>query len=139
MKDKLEAAIGALSKVGELKDLGSEAMRALREDLEQLMPAIQKAGYDVHAVDIDVAIPPKIVIKCKLRVDLPAEEDQALIQSLEGTKMAQAAVQLLIKAAELNKGLKLAHLQMFEVELVLGLTAGVKVHYRDPDNPTPTK
>src|SRR5262245_64711318 len=107
MKDKLEAAIGAVTKIADLKDLGSDAMRTLREDLEQVLPAIQKAGYDVHAVDIDVAIPPKITIKCRMRVDLPHEEDEALIRSLEGTKLAQGAVQLLVKAAELNAGLKL--------------------------------
>ena len=139
MRDKIEAAIGKAAQLADLKDIGSDAMRSLREDLEELMPAIQKAGYDVHAVDIDMAIPPKIVIKCRMRVDLPDDEDQALIQSLEGKKMAQGVVQLLVKASQLNAGLKLGHLRMAEVEIVVGLTAGVKVHYRDPDNPSPIK
>ena len=136
MRDKIEAALEAAGNMIDLKDVGSDAMKALRDDLQQVLPAIQKAGYDVHAVDIDVAIPPKVSIKCRLRVDLPDEEDAALIASLEGSKMAQTAVQLLIKAAELNAGLKLGHLQMFEVELMIGLTTGVKVRYRDPSNPS---
>ncbi|MBK7771023.1 MAG: hypothetical protein IPI48_11055 [bacterium] len=110
MKDKLESlaqsakdsvgggagavrdAVGRLSEIG---TLSSEAAKTLADDLNELLPAIRRAGYSVTGIDIDVAIPPHIAVHCQLQTEVAETERQALLDSLEGRRLAASAIRAL--------------------------------------------
>ena len=132
MKEKIEAALDAAAQLTDLKGLGSDAMVAAGEDVNQILPAIERAGYSVQAIDIDIAIPPRIAIHCRMQTDLPDEDREALLSSLEGTRFAKPAVQMLLQASDVQEKLKLGKLRVTDVIIEVGLTTGVKVRYTAP-------
>lgn len=145
MKDKLEAlaqsakdtvgggagavkdAVGRLTEIG---TLSAEAAKSLADDLNELLPAIRRAGYKVQGVDIDVAIPPHIGVHCVLESEVAEAERQALLVSLDGRRVAQSAIRALFQVADLQKRLSAGDLKPTDVILDLGVNPGVKVRYR---------
>ncbi len=132
MKEKIEAALDAAAQLTDLKGIGSDAMAAAGEDVNQILPAIERAGYSVQAIDIDIAIPPRIAIHCRMQTDLPDADREALLSSLEGTRFAKPAVQMLLQASDVQEKLKLGKLRVTDVIIEVGLTTGVKVRYTAP-------
>jgi hypothetical protein len=145
MKDKLESlaqsakgsvgggaeavrdAVGRLSEIG---TLSTEAAKGLADDLNELLPAIRRAGYSVTGIDIDVAIPPHIAVHCQLQTEVAETERQALLNSLEGRRLAASAIRALFQVADLQKRLSAGDLKPTDVILDLGVNPGVKVRYR---------
>src|SRR5437762_12501488 len=76
------------AKVSDLGSLGSGSIKSLTDDVNQLLPAIGKAGYRVSALDLDAALPPKIAVHCAMEIHVPAEERQKLIESLAGDRIS---------------------------------------------------
>ena len=51
--DGAEAVRDALGRVADLGQLGSEATQGITDDLNELLPAIRRAGYHVRGIDLD--------------------------------------------------------------------------------------
>jgi hypothetical protein len=120
------------AKVSDLGSLGSDSMKSVTDDVNQLLPAIGKAGYHVSALDVDAALPPKIAVHCTMEIDMPAEERQKLIESLAGDRISTMAVKMLFQVSDVQKALKVGALRPQEVILELGLSPAVRIRYRDP-------
>jgi len=138
-QETAEHGAGALrdlvEKAGDLAQGGAEAMRSLTDEVNELLPAIRKAGYAVHGVDLDVAIPPKVSVHCKLVADLTPEQQSALLESLAGRTLVSAAVASLFRVADAQRRLSLGSLRPSDVILEVGVTPAVKVRYREPEVP----
>jgi hypothetical protein len=119
-------------RAGDLAQVGADTLRALTDEVNELLPAIRKAGYLVQGVDLDVAIPPKVSVHCKLQTDLSEEERVALLASLEGRKLVETAVAALFRVADAQRRLSLGTLRPSDIILEMGVTPGVKVRYREP-------
>lgn len=134
MKDKIEAlAQSAKDTVGRITEIGTlsaEAARSLADDLNELLPAIKRAGYKVQGIDLDVAIPPHVAVHCQLESEVPEAERQALLDGLEGRKVAAGAIRALFQVADIQKRLAAGDLKPTDVILDLGVNPGVKVRYR---------
>jgi hypothetical protein len=120
------------AKVSDLGSFGSDSMKSVTDDVNQLLPAIGKAGYRVSALDVDAALPPKIAVHCALEIDIPAEQRQKLIESLAGDRISTMAVKMLFQVSDVQKALKVGALKPEEVILELGLSPAVRIRYRDP-------
>ncbi len=139
MKDKAAEAIAgagdavkdAALRAGEIGNLGTDSMKSLAEDVNQLMPAIRQAGYHVAGVDVDAALPPKISIHCRLETDLSPDDRACLLRTLEGNRLSTIAVQLLFRVSEIQKILQLGALRASDIVLELGLSPAVRVRYRE--------
>ena len=105
---------------------------SLTDEVNELLPAIRSAGYTVQGVDLDVALPPKVSVHCKLQTDLSADERAALLATLEGRALASAAVSSLFQVAEAQRRMSLGTLQPTDVILEVGVSPAVRVRYREP-------
>jgi len=124
----------AAGKVGDVGKFGTEAVQSLTDDLNELLPAIKKAGYHVQGVDLDAAIPPKIAVHCHLDTAVSAEDRAALLESLSCHKIAAAGIRALFQVADIQSRLSVGALKPADVILELGISPAVKVRYRETDS-----
>jgi hypothetical protein len=129
-----EAVREALGRIGDLGELGREATGRLAEDLNELLPAIRRAGYQVRGIDLDVAVPPRVAVHCHLEAEVSADDRAALLAALEGRAIAAAAIRALFQVSDLQKSIAVGSLVPSDVILELGLSPAVKVRYRERDS-----
>ena len=131
---KAEALRDAMGRIGEIGQLSSEAAQGLTADLNELLPAIKRAGYHVQGIDLDATIPPRIAVHCHLDSEISGDDREALLASLGGRRMALGAIRALFQVADLQKKLAVGTLKPTDVILELGVSPGVKVRYREQDS-----
>ena len=130
--DSTRAVQDAAQKAGDLGNVGGQSLTALANDVNQLMPAIRKAGYSIAAVDVDAGLPPKIAIHCTTETELPEDQRAQLLQSLVGSRIATFAMKTLFQVSDVQKVLRLGSLRQSVIILELGLNPAVKIRYREP-------
>ncbi len=130
-----EQAQNIAEKAGNLAQVGADALRSLTDEINELLPAIRSAGYAVQGVDLDVALPPKVSVHCRLLKELSEDERAALLASLEGRKLVSTAVSSLFQVAEAQRRLSLGTLRPSDVILEVGVSPAVRVRYREPEAP----
>lgn len=146
MKDKIDAmtqsaaqsakelagrAQDAAARLGALGPVSAELARSITDDLNELLPAIARAGYRVQGIDLDVAIPPHIAVHCRLETEVNEADRDALLATLEGRRLAAGAIRALFQVADLQQRLVSGPLKPTDVILDLGVNPGVKVRYRE--------
>jgi hypothetical protein len=131
--DGAEAVRGAVGRIGDIGQLGSEAPQGVTDDLNELLPAITRAGYKVQGIDLDLAIPPRIAVHCHLEAEVSGTDREVLLASLSGRRIATTAIQALFHVSDLQKNLLVGALKPSDVILELGVSPGVKVRYRERD------
>lgn len=146
MKDKLDAmaqaaadsakglagrAQDAAGRLGALGPVSAEIARTIIDDLNELLPAIAQAGYRVQGIDLDVVVPPKVSVHCRLEAEIAAADREALLATLEGHRLASGAIRALFQVADLQQRLPSGPLKPTDVILDLGVSPGVKVRYRE--------
>ena len=133
IEDGTEAFREATDRIGDVAQLGGQAARGVTDDLNELLPAIQRAGYRVRGIDLDVAVPPRIAVHCRLEAQVSADDRAALLAALQGHRIANAAIRALFQVTDLQKNLAVGSLQPTDVILELGMSPAVKVRYREQD------
>jgi hypothetical protein len=129
--DGATAAKDALGRLGALGPVSAEMAKTIADDLNELLPAIGKAGYKVQGIDLDVAIPPHIAVHCQLLSEVADADREALLASLDGRRLATGAIRALFQVADIQKRLVAGSLKPVDVILDLGVNPGVKVRYRE--------
>jgi hypothetical protein len=131
--DGADAVRGAVGRIGDIGQIGSEAAQGVTDDLNELLPAIKRAGYKVQGIDLDLAIPPRIAVHCHLEAEVSGSDREALLASLSGHRIATTAIQALFQVSDLQKNLLVGTLKPSDVILELGVSPAVKVRYRERD------
>ena len=132
--DSADAVRGAVGRIGDIGQLGSEAAQGVTDDLNELLPAIKRAGYQVQGIDLDLALPPRVAVHCHLEAEVSGADREALLASLTGRRIATAAIQALFQVSDLQKNLVVGTLKPSDVILELGMSPAVKVRYRERDS-----
>ncbi len=136
-QDKVEEGTGAVldaaGRIGDVGQIGGEAAKTLTDDLNEVLPAIKRAGYHVQGIDVDVALPPKIAVHCHLDSEVSEADRTVLLESLEGRKIAALAIRMLFQVSDLQKNLAVGALKPSDVILELGVSPAVRVRYRERD------
>jgi hypothetical protein len=129
--DSARAVQEAALKVGDIGGLGADSMKSLAGDVNRLLPMIRQAGYYVTAVDVDAALPPKVVVHCRMESEVPVEDRTKLIESLADSRISAFAVKALFQVSDLQKVLSLGALRPSDIVLELGLNPAVRIRYSE--------
>jgi hypothetical protein len=117
------------NKVSDLKDAGIDVALDLVADFNAMLPVLREAGYALRAVDIAVAVPPKLVATFSVGADLEEEKVEALLAANEGKKVTVLALRSLVRARKLQAKIGIAGLQPKGIQLELGLSPQVVVQF----------
>lgn len=138
IKEKAGAALGestqGLQETMEKFDLGGlgpEAMKSLADEVNELMPVIKQAGYHVEGVDLTASINPKVYLRCKMEIDISAEERQKLEATLTHKRISGVVVRALFRVSDAQKKFQFGAMRPAGVVIELGLSPSVTVTYRE--------
>jgi len=123
-KVKSEAA----TKLGALQDVGSEKINELLQQFNEARPHFRKAGYMLSQLEITAGLPPTLKTHFQHTVVDQAEIDQAFVE-LESNALGTNMLTMLVKAAELQKKIKVKEMSFSFLEIEVGGIPKVTLRY----------
>ncbi len=117
------------TKVSDLKDSGVDLGLDLVADFNAMLPVLREAGYSLSAVDIAMAVPPKLVATFSVGAQIDPGKLEELLAASEGKKLTSVALRLLARARWLQSKIGIAGLQPKGIQLELGISPQVVVQF----------
>ena len=96
-----QTAAGVKEKVGDHSDKVGDAILAGVNDINDAIPVIDKAGYTMSELEIELGVPPKLIPHFTVNESLIVNTEQSLID-LEGNTIGYTLLKALIKAKNNN-------------------------------------
>jgi len=92
---------------------------------------IEKAGYRLNGLDIEIGIPPQLIPKFSIREHISAEQQQEVLAEARSNRLVLAVLKAMFKANELQRFVKLGSLEFTELAIELGTLPKVRMRFVD--------
>ena len=119
---------GALGKLSDLKDIGTEKINQLLEDFESAKPSLKKAGFTLVELKVDIGINPVVTPQFKY-IEVPQQSIDQALSEIESNKIGKTILNMLIKASIMQKKIKMEHMVFSAIEVEVGVMPKVKIKY----------
>jgi hypothetical protein len=129
MPFKIPGAIEDLA--GGFADVGMQRTREAIAELNLLLGHLQRAGYDVGKVDIEIAVPPKITVNLKISRPVSEEKLNAILREQSDKAVTKALVSLLLRANQLRDGINVENLGLAEIQVVLTTSPQLMMSWKE--------
>ena len=123
-----KAKSGALSKLGELQEVGAEKINESLKQFNAARPYLKKAGYALSELEIELGLPPKVTSHFQHTDVDQADVEQAFVE-LEGNALGTSVLTLLVKAAELQGKIQVYEMSFAYIEVEVGIVPTVTLKY----------
>ena len=124
-----QTAAGVKEKVGDHSDKVGDAILAGVNDINDAIPVIDKAGYTMSELEIELGVPPKLIPHFTVNESLIVNTEQSLID-LEGNTIGHTLLKALIKATDLQQKVVINGMDFAQIEIELGLLPAVRLSYK---------
>ncbi len=121
----------AAEQVAELKDMAGKKVVQATEQFTAGLPLIEKAGYRLNGLDIEIGIPPQLVPKFSIREHIGAEQQEEVLAEARGNRLVHAVLKAMFKANELQRYIKFGALEFTELAIELGTLPKVRMRFVD--------
>jgi hypothetical protein len=108
----------------------SEAVRALVANINEALPYIERAGYEVSEIELGISVPPKVVMHLTLGPELGDTEREALLKDCEGKWFTRQLIERLHNVRQIQRATQFVGMAFNEIEIELALIPQVLLHYR---------
>lgn len=128
-KESLVAAKdGALEKMGDLKDVGSEKINQLLEDFESAKPHLKKAGFTLTELSVDIGINPVVTphFKCE---EVKQETIDQVLSEIDSNKIGKNILNMLIKASKMQQKITIQSMRFSGIAVEVGVIPKVQIKY----------
>ena len=120
--------------VSGVKNIGGDTLNRASTTLNDALPFIDRAGYDVTEIEVGFGIPPKLVAHLKVRDQIDEKEEDALLAETQDKTLVNTILSSLFKASSARRNLKFKHFQFSSLELEVSLLPSVTLKFY-PDSP----
>ena len=117
-----------------LATLAAEKSREMLLDANLLLQLLQKAGYGIGSLEIEVGVPPKITIKLRTGPAVTEEKLAAILREHADQKVITGIVALLIQSNRLRDSVTVESLELGEVQIVVAATPNITMQWTDRTN-----
>ena len=124
-----DASAGLTEKASSLKDAAETKINEILADFELARPHISQAGYGLTELEIEIGLPPKIIVHFGYSRQ-PDDVVQSALSALEGNSLGKNLLTGLVKAGELQSKLKVANVTFTNFEVELGLMPDIKLKFQ---------
>ena len=104
-------------RVSGVADLGMQQTQKALGDLNLLLGLLQRAGYDVGQVEVELGVPPKISVQLRLSGLISEEKLKAILQEYSDRAIITTLVNLLLRANQLRGSIKVENIGLAEIRL----------------------
>jgi hypothetical protein len=98
-------------------------------DVNQHLPALREAGYNITEVTVELGLTPKVVATFSTQPDISEERVDAVIEEHREAKVTVALLRALYAAYKLQIGVHVAGLRPKGIALEIGITPAVVVKF----------
>ncbi len=115
--------------IGQATGYGADKLEETAEKLNGVLPYIERAGFRVTEIEVNMGITPALIPHVQVYDVLPKDERPALMAELKGRKFASGILSSLFRAADFGNRIDLKGFDFFEIEIELGVIPSVTVKY----------
>ncbi|MBK7442477.1 MAG: hypothetical protein WBP43_00435 [Chitinophagales bacterium] len=116
-----------LSNFYDVKNLTTEKLAVIANDLIALSPIIEKTGYRTKEINIGVSLPPKIIFHFEKFADISKEEIAEILKANDDKTILKVIVGTLTTADEFQSKLTLGNFKFSEIDIEVGVPPQVNV------------
>ncbi|MBK8345277.1 MAG: hypothetical protein IPL12_19560 [Bacteroidetes bacterium] len=116
-----------LSNFYDVKNLTTEKLAVIANDLIALSPIIEKTGYRTKEINIGVSLPPKIIFHFEKFADISKEEIAEILKENDDKTILKVIVGTLTTADEFQSKLTLGNFKFSEIDIEVGVPSQVNV------------
>ncbi|MCT4604480.1 MAG: hypothetical protein N4A59_16455 [Marinifilum sp.] len=113
-----------------IKSSGKEKLKNGIQNLNDAQPDIEKAGFVLIRLDVDIALLPRLFARFKQVHQIDNKEREAILKKTKKNKFLNIILLGLFKAVEIRKEVEIDNMDLQEIELEIGLTPSAKLIFR---------
>jgi hypothetical protein len=111
------------------REAGLEKMGGLLDDFNAALPVLNKAGFTVKGVNIELGVPPKLVAEFHCAASITEEEVDILTQENADHKFTVLLLRSLLQAWKLHSKFHIAGMKVNELAIEIGLLPVVTLKF----------
>lgn len=116
-----------------IKSAGKDQLTKAIKNLNDALPEIEAAGFELVRLDLDIALLPRMFARFDQIREISDDEKEAILQKTKKNKFLNFILIGLFKAVEIRKEVEIDNLNLKEIELEIGLTPSAKLIFRRED------
>ncbi len=113
-----------------LKNSGKEKFKETLQNLNEALPDVEAAGFELVRLDVDIALIPRMFARFRQVREISTEAKKEILEQTKKRKLLNLILMGLFKAVEIRSSVKIDHMDLKEIELEIGLTPSVKLIFR---------
>ena len=113
-----------------IKSTGKEKLKKGIQSLNDGLPEIEEAGFELVRLDVDIALLPRLFARFSQVRVISDEAREKMLTKTKKNKFLNFILIGLFKAASIKNEIKIDHMDLKEIELEIGLTPSAKLIFR---------
>lgn len=113
-----------------LKDYGIEKINDAWSQIESSTDVLQRTGYSITAMNINVALPPTISLSLDQVENISDEEEEKLLEENKDKTFLYAVLIALFKANAIQKSINSVQYKFSGLSIGLGLTPSIDMKFK---------
>jgi hypothetical protein len=115
--------------IQEFKDSGTAKIKEVLENIGGSSAIFLQSGYELKDVNINLGIPPDIVLTFHFLKDISEEEQIKVLEETKKSSLIHLIITCLLKASNYFDKIKVGDYKMASVSISLGLTPGININF----------
>jgi DNA replicative helicase MCM subunit Mcm2 (Cdc46/Mcm family) len=124
IKDKV---VDASNIISDFKDESKEKIIGVVNNVGDLLPIIAETGYSLKQVEVEISIPPGIVLHFEKTKNISPEKIEEILEENKDKDLLKIIVKSLVSADELHKKIKLGNMVFRDIVIGLGIPPKVNI------------
>jgi len=119
----------------EMKTASMKKMtKSIVDDLDAAMPLIQKAGYDLDAIEATFTLPPEVKTIFILKKIVEKKKQEMILKALEHNAIGKLTLNALINGFALNDVMSIKSMKLKLIHITITLPPSVTLEYEKNDD-----
>jgi len=114
---------------GVLQDFAARRLKEMTDELHKALPLIEKAGFRLNAMSVDVGVPPKLAPRFVIEDAVSEEQKNAVLEEARGDRWLHMLLTSLFRARDLRQVVHVGKLSCHEVELHISAMPKIRITF----------
>ena len=108
---------------------GADKLKGVVNDFIAITPLIERAGYEIVDLEIELGLIPKLIPHFKKIADVTPEQKEEILAELEGKRLMSMLVSALFKSDSFQSNLNLSSYRYTGIEVEIAALPAVRLKY----------
>ncbi|MBT3376629.1 MAG: hypothetical protein HN742_07930 [Lentisphaerae bacterium] len=110
-----------------LRDFSHRKIKQITDELHDAVPYLEKAGYVLDSLSVDIGMPPKVVPRFTVREEIDEATKDAVLAESKEHRLAHLILIAVLKTAPLRRAVRVGSLAFRELEIHCGAIPKIRL------------